>query len=532
MVRRAHTGRWPRLVRLSFVAGGAALAVAACGGGSSASLSSTGSGAGGYGSSGGGSALAPQAPGSQQNPQAPASGGSQSQSGATANRSPLAPVAPGNAAPGGARPAAGVPAPPPGTVPAPPPPGQKPQAPSANGANFASDVGVTATTITFGAINLASATRSLGPVVSEPTQKITEGALDYINAHGGIHGRKLQLLTCDDGGDVTRARACYEKLKTQVFAFLPAETFLTDVIHPALAQDHVPFMSWGWFQSEYTDPYMFPCHANGIREAIALTKWVAENKRPKTVGIMYLNVSEDIHAKDAARAVLQRYGIKDVQDIAMEWDSPDESQHVLSMRVANPEAIFTFTWAAPLAKFFRDAGGQNWSPPLGYWSNHVTTDPGFGPVWGDYIKDHDTGITSFLIPEPNQEPVSPGNVLWEQVSRQYSGLDVAGLHFRYAMGHHISQAAFVCTILLPKAIEPMGANVTRPGFMNQLETQQFDTGMGVTLKWPHNDHGAYPYQFNKEFLYAWITGKDGYWDERHLYPDPVYQSCPDASRCA
>jgi branched-chain amino acid transport system substrate-binding protein len=511
---------WTRYARSSVLIAGVALAVAACGGGS-ASLSGTGTGTGGsgYGSGGG---IAAQPPSSQQ--QAPS--GSQSQSAPAPGAVAPAPV-PGAAAPapGAAKPASngsGVLPPAPG-VPAPPLPGQPKQAPPANGANFASDVGVTASTITFGAINLASATRSLGPVVSEPTQKITQAALTYINNRGGINGRKLNLLTCDDGGDVTRARACYEKLKTQVFAFLPAETFLTDVIHPALAQDHVPFMSWGWFQSEYTDPYMFPCHANGIREASALAKWVAENKHPKTVGIMYLNVSEDIAAKDTATKTLAQYGIKVVQNISMEWDSPDESQHVLSMRVANPDAIFTFTWAAPLAKFFRDAGGQNWSPPLGYWSNHVTTDPGFGPVWGDYIRDHDTGITSFLIPEPWQEPVSPGNQLWEQVTKAYSGFDVAGLHFKYAMGHHISQAAFVCAIALPQMIGPLGANVTRASFMQQLETHSYDTGMGVVLKWPHGDHGQYPYSFNKEYLYAWITAPDGGWEEKHLFPDPLYQ---------
>src|SRR5205807_10476736 len=162
----------------------------------------------------------------------------------------------------------------------------------------------------------------------EPTQKITEAALTYINNRGGINGRKLQLLTRDDGGDVTRARACYEKLKTQVFAFLPAETFLTDVIHPALAQDHVPFMSWGWFQSEYTDPYVFPCHANGIREASALAKSAPQNKHPKTVGIMYLSVSEDIAAKDKATKTLSQHRIKAVQNTSTDAHSPEQSHHV------------------------------------------------------------------------------------------------------------------------------------------------------------------------------------------------------------
>ena len=42
---------------------------------------------------------------------------------------------------------------------------------------------------------------------------------------------------------------------------------LTDVIHDRLPKDKVPWLSWGWFKSEYEDPWMFPCHANGMREA-------------------------------------------------------------------------------------------------------------------------------------------------------------------------------------------------------------------------------------------------------------------------
>ena len=91
------------------------------------------------------------------------------------------------------------------------------------------------------------------------------------------------------------------------------------------------------------------------------------------------------------------------------------------------------------------------------------------------------------------------------------------------MGHHISQAAFVCAIALPQIIGPLGANVTRAAFIQQLESHQYDTGMGVILKWPHGDHGQYPYSFNKEYIYAWITSPDGGWEEKHVYPDPLYQ---------
>src|SRR5581483_1513683 len=244
---------------------------------------------------------------------------------------------------------------------APAPAAATPGAPLPGGAaeNFNSDVGVTKDTIKLGIINFASASRSLGPAIAQSTEKVTDALVRHINETGGVAGRKLQLVTCDDGGDLTRARACYEKLKSQVFAFVPSETWITDTIHDTLAKDKVPWLTWGWFKSEYEDRYMFPCHANGLREAKAMAKWVATTLRPKTVGLVYLNVSEDIAARDEARKVFEAAGIKVVKEIAQEWVSPDESQHVLAMRAANPEHVLAFTWPAPLAKFFHDARAQN-----------------------------------------------------------------------------------------------------------------------------------------------------------------------------
>src|SRR5581483_3414234 len=83
--------------------------------------------------------------------------------------------------------------------PAQPAPGSKP--------NYASDVGVTADTIRIGTINMSSATRSLGPALATVQEQNLDAAVKYINRNGGVSGRKLQLVTCDDGGDIARGRA-------------------------------------------------------------------------------------------------------------------------------------------------------------------------------------------------------------------------------------------------------------------------------------------------------------------------------------
>jgi branched-chain amino acid transport system substrate-binding protein len=434
---------------------------------------------------------------------APAAG--QPQAGAAAGKS-LSGAPAGNARPG-------VPSAPPVAAPGNPAPG----------GNSASDVGVTKDQINIGIINMASANRSLGPPIALASQRVTDGLVHYINDNGGIAGRKLNLVTCDDGGDVTRARACYEKLKSQVFAFVPSESFITDTIHDTLAKDKVPWMSWGWFKSEYTDPYMFPCHANGMKEARNLAKWVAETLHPQTVGIMYLNVTEDIAAKDEAARTLQQYGVKVVQTVGQEWDSPDESQHVLAMRVANPDHIMSFSWPAPVAKFFHDAGGQNWAPKLGFSGNHLTADPGYGPIFSDYIKGKLTTITSWVAPGAQNEPAGTSDLsglkLMRAVANRYAGDNLVGFKFRYAMGHHITQSAFACTKIFADTARQLGPNLTRAGLISALESGSYDTGMGVTLRWPHGAHGQDPYPFSREYMYQWVGTADGGYDLKRVQPD-------------
>jgi ABC-type branched-subunit amino acid transport system substrate-binding protein len=401
-----------------------------------------------------------------------------------------------------------------------------PGAPGAAKANYASDVGVTADTIRIGSIDMTSATRSLGPAIAGVQEQGIDAAVKYINRIGGVAGRRLEHVSCDDGGDVARARACYEKMKGEVFALVPSITWVTDVIHDRLVKDKVPWMSWGWFKSEYEDPWMFPCHANGKREAIALATWTAKVIKPKSVGIMYLNVSEDIAAKDDATKALEANGVKVVASVAQEWDSPDESQHVLAMRAADPDFILSFSWPTPVAKFMHDAQTQHYAPKLGYAANHLTGDPGYGPIFGDYIKDRTYGITSWGIPtapDPdNPEGASPEQKLLVDELIRTNGREAYGFHWRYSGMHHITQSAWVCERILAKAMAEMGPDLTREGLKRILESRGWDSGLGVELYWPADGHDKFPYSYNREFIYKWVSAADGGWDEKRIIPDPVF----------
>jgi branched-chain amino acid transport system substrate-binding protein len=76
--------------------------------------------------------------------------------------------------------------------------------------NTASDVGVTPTTITIG--NIVSKTNPFDPRAFIGPLYGIEAFVNWTNAHGGIHGRKLVLRTCDDQGSGDQNVSCVHHL--------------------------------------------------------------------------------------------------------------------------------------------------------------------------------------------------------------------------------------------------------------------------------------------------------------------------------
>src|SRR5881396_526017 len=101
-------------------------------------------------------------------------------------------------------------------------------------------VGVTADKILIG--QSAGFTGSVAGTVKE----LTAGAkayFDYVNANGGVHGRKIVLESIDDGFDPKRTPDAVKKLieEKQVFAlFLSRGTPTNEAAYPVLEQAKVP----------------------------------------------------------------------------------------------------------------------------------------------------------------------------------------------------------------------------------------------------------------------------------------------------
>lgn len=95
-------------------------------------------------------------------------------------------------------------------------------------ANFASDIGVTATTIRLGLVS--SRSNPFDPAAFIGTLFGAQAYFSDLNARGGVNGRQVQLTTCDDHGDGSRNQTCIHSLidDAKVFAFVSQAIFRYD----------------------------------------------------------------------------------------------------------------------------------------------------------------------------------------------------------------------------------------------------------------------------------------------------------------
>jgi len=83
-------------------------------------------------------------------------------------------------------------------------------------------------------------------VVGEPIAKGAQLAADYINAHGGINGRQVQIIAYDDHSSAADAVRAFQRLAEQDHVSAVVTTFISEValaIEPWAARLHMPTLT-------------------------------------------------------------------------------------------------------------------------------------------------------------------------------------------------------------------------------------------------------------------------------------------------
>ncbi len=124
--------------------------------------------------------------------------------------------------------------------------------------------------------------------VGAPYGRGEQGYVDWLNANGGINGRKVELIGQDYAYKVSQAEQLYSQYVNQdkVVAFMGWGTGDTEALRGKIAKDKIPFMSAS-YSINLVDineaPYNFLAGVTYSDQMVIALQWVAQDAKAKGV---------------------------------------------------------------------------------------------------------------------------------------------------------------------------------------------------------------------------------------------------------
>jgi len=346
-------------------------------------------------------------------------------------------------------------------------------------ANLASDVGVTPTSITIG--NVTSVSGAFGPDAFGPTLHGLTAYVDALNDQGGINGRKINLVTCDDGSEGTQFLACVQKLVEQdhVFALIGNNS---DASASAAHYEYthgVPDVGFPLNNGYYKYPNMFsfygtPGYArngttvgykNQIENPLGIYKWYKDNLKLTKAAVFYYVIPVSAQAGCFEENGLKQEGIPTVYEggggngnctgAGENPAAPAFDEDVINMRSKGVDTVWDAMDVSANARLCQAMDRQGFK---------VTAKVSTIEVYSQTLG------TTFSAPCRNSVYISGSSDSFADTANpliKEFRTDFA----KYQPGANLHQWAvegFAIGYELTDAVKAMGANVTRRGFMSWL----------------------------------------------------------------
>src|SRR5947207_284740 len=200
------------------------------------------------------------------------------------------------------------------------------------------------------------------PAFLEPYKKGFELALEEINAQGGVNGRKLEVVSRDDGGTPGDAVRVAEELISREKADVLMGTFASNVglaVANLAAQRKIVFLAaepltdkivW-----ENGNAYTFRLRPSTYMQVAMLVPEAAKLKK-KRWAIVYPNYEYGQSATESFKKLLKaaQPEVEFVAEQAPPLGKIDAGAVVQALADAKPDAIFSSLFAADLQKFVRE----------------------------------------------------------------------------------------------------------------------------------------------------------------------------------
>jgi ABC-type branched-subunit amino acid transport system substrate-binding protein len=339
--------------------------------------------------------------------------------------------------------------------------------------------GVTASEIVIGQ------TSSFSGAIGGEVREQTAGAklyLDWVNAHGGVYGRKIRLVSLDDGFDPKRSAQNARTLIAQgVFAlFLTRGTPQNEAILPVVNESGTPLIAPSTGASVVHEPVnrlVFNVRTRYQTEAEDAIEQLTSQGITR-IAIVHVN---DSFGKDCLAGYLR--GLKDahLEPVGIfsydrkKGDTNDAAAKVIALA---PQAIVTAGPSKPLANLVRKVRGA------GLTGTQIVTLSNLSSQ--SFLKDLGDVKRGMIVMQVFPNPARMTTRLGVELHHLSAG------HPDFVISH-MAMEGFAAAKVLVEGLRRAGRNPTRASFLAAMDTlRDYDLG-GVKLTYAANDHSGLDY---------------------------------------
>ncbi len=310
-----------------------------------------------------------------------------------------------------------------------------------------------------------------GPLASMAPEllKVTQTYLDSVNAKGGVHGRRIRMVTEDDGYKPENTVRLVDKMivQDQVFALANLTgTANVAAVLPLLvkANPPVPLISPFTGADLLREPalnHVFNIRASYGDEVEKLVQHLSTIGVPR-ISVLWMNNGFGKDGLTGARKSMDKRGLKLHSDAPIEADSSDVQKAVSTLSVSEPDAIIMITAGAPTVAFIKSY--RKVSRAARFYTTSVMGSQATIQALG---QDGVGVVVTSVVPFPWSQSKS--------VVREYRELlKKAGMAETVSF---IGLEAYINTKVLVEGLRRAGRDLTRPSFIQAMESlQKFDVG--------------------------------------------------------
>jgi branched-chain amino acid transport system substrate-binding protein len=361
---------------------------------------------------------------------------------------------------------------------------------AACGSSSSSEPGVTATSVTFGTHQPLTGPAAPGYSEIAPASK---AFFDYLNAQGGINGRKINLIVKDDEYNPAKTvNAVHELvLQSKVFGIFdglgtPTHTKVVGFLNSSKVPDL--FVASGcpcWDEGE-SQPYTFGWQPSYTIEGKILGQYIKQHMAGKKIGVFY---QDDDFGNGGLKGI--RDELPASQIVSTQPYQPggtNVAPQISALKAAGAQVVVDFT--VPIYT----ALGQLASFTLGYKPQLVVSNVGIDPTTvGGLLKTFSKGkagteLIEGAITDGYLPSVSDTSNRWIALFRRVHSKYDASAPFDANVEYGMATA-----YTLAQTLQLAGKQLTRQGVINALNekgSQLRGPGL-VPFRYSKTDHGGY-----------------------------------------